>query len=155
MMLTHDELIAGERIQGAAADLRACEMREIARIRHAVELPLQQSLAGRFDRKVKDCVKYEGKWRRQQSVVEPNDVGVAYSLMPRMAATRMARGRRYSIASVPNSSREVASTGSAGSAQRHAPPFAIDQHSRETQAALSSWMLPSDRSRGLRLIARQ
>ena len=47
MMVAHDELIAGKRIE-RVFELLGLRHREIAGVRHAIELPLQQCLAGRL-----------------------------------------------------------------------------------------------------------
>ena len=49
-MIAHDELIAGQRIQ-CILELGRLRDGKIAGVRHAVELPLQQRLGGRFGQK--------------------------------------------------------------------------------------------------------
>src|SRR5271156_3840366 len=62
-----------------------------------------------FDRKEKDCVATNETGADSSRLYIPTRLGVGYSLIPGMAATRVTVGKRYSMASVPNSNRDVAS----------------------------------------------
>src|SRR6185312_1937912 len=61
-----------------------------------------------LDKKVNDWVRTRGKGADSRRSYMPTTVGVGYSLMPRIAPTRVPVGVRYSIASAPKSSRVVA-----------------------------------------------
>ena len=67
-----------------------------------------------FGRNAKLCVSTNGNGAVSNRFKTPGEVGVGYSLMPMNAASRDSLGVRYSIASVPNSSRDVASTSATG-----------------------------------------
>ena len=84
-----------------------------------------------FDKNAKDCVSTNANGADSSRLYIPTALGVGYSLMPSIAPTRVRSGGRYSIASVPNSRRVVASTSIDGDRrQRHALPLAIDQQSQ-------------------------
>ena len=65
---------------------------EVARIRHSVELPLQQCLAGRFGQEREGLRQRRMQRRGQQPVVHADRVGVGYSLIPSIAAYPSAGG---------------------------------------------------------------
>src|ERR1700735_5494989 len=74
-----------------------------------------------FAKNEKDCVATNANGIANSRLYMPTALGVGYSLMPSIPATLVPQGGRYSIASVPNSRREVASaqlTGPKGSGMR-------------------------------------
>ncbi len=74
VMIAHHELVAGERVQ-RLLELRGLRDGEIAGIRHAVELTLQECLAGGFREKGEGLRQNEGERRGQQPVVHPGHAG--------------------------------------------------------------------------------
>ena len=71
-MIAHDEFIAGECIE-RVFEFRGLGNREIAGIGHAIELPLQQRLAGRLARNVNDCVSTKAKGADSSRLYMPTD----------------------------------------------------------------------------------
>ena len=85
VMISHHEFVAGERIE-RILELLGLRNREIARIRHSIELPLQQPLAGGFGKKCKGLRQHERNGADSSRLYMPTTVGVGYSLMPSIAA---------------------------------------------------------------------
>src|SRR6516165_3565374 len=77
------------------------------------------------DRNAKDCVNTSGNGADSRPLYIPTTLGVGYSLTASMAPTRVASAVRYSMASVPNSSRLVTNTWLNGplgkGTRRHSP----------------------------------
>ena len=67
-----------------------------------------------LDRNVNDCVATSGKGTARSLSNIPTKQGVGYSLIPRIAATRVSVAPRYSIASWPNSRRVSAMASAIG-----------------------------------------
>src|SRR5882672_6219117 len=90
-----------------------------------------------FVKKAKDCVSTKGNGADKSRLNIPTTLGVGYSLIPSIAPTRVAVGRRYSMASVPKNTRVVASTrlrGAFGNGERcHSPLMSIPRYSSNVE----------------------
>ncbi len=126
-MIAHDEFVAGERVERILEFGRLGDG-EIAGVRHAVELPLQQRLAGRLGQKSEGLREHEGERSGQQAVVHADRGGVGYSLIPSMAPTRVSAGGPILDGfGAEEQTRARQSMIERSARQRHALPLAIDQ----------------------------
>ena len=108
-MIAHDELVAGEGIEGIL-ELLGLRHREIACVDHSIELTLQERLACRFGQKGKGLGEHERKRCREERIEHADSRWSRVFLDPEHRAHTSRVGSRYSSASVPKESREVAST---------------------------------------------
>ncbi len=71
-MIAHRKLTARQRIE-RLVQLRGLRARKVSRVRHAVDLPLQQSLGGASRYEREGLGEHQRKWGRQQAVVQAHD----------------------------------------------------------------------------------
>ena len=89
MMIAHDELVAGERVQ-RILEFGCLRNGEIAGIRHPVDIGVAAGIGPcALVRNVNDCVSTKANGADNSRLYIPTTLGVGYSLMPSMAPTRV------------------------------------------------------------------